>query len=307
MQYLPNTAHHLFGQLRHLSCQPLLRLFIACICVWGTAPALAEPQRIVSTAPSITEMLYSLGLGNRVVGVTTYCHYPPEVRQKPKIGNYMNPSFETILATKADLIVVLREHRSLVKQLRGFDLPVIALQHNDLAGIYQSLMNLGEMTGTSDRAAKQVDHLQSELAAIRRRTTSLSRRGVMFVIGRTPETVEDLVVVGRGSFLNELIAIAGGRNIFENTLAHYPRIPQEEIYARSPEVIIDMGNMGTTFQITEDHHEAVKELWEQMPKLPAVQTGRVYPVTEDLFVVPGPRVGETTRRFVSMIHPEVAW
>ena len=307
MQYLPNTACHPLDQLRHLPFRPLLRLFIIYICAWGTVSALAGPQRIVSTAPSITEMLYSLGLGNRVVGVTTYCHYPPEVRQKPKIGNYMNPNFETILATKADLIVVLREHRGLVKQLRDFGLPVIALQHNDLTGIYQSLVSLGEVTGTSDRAAKQVDRLQSELAAIRRRTTSLTRRSVMFVIGRTPETVADLVVVGRGSFLNELIAIAGGRNIFEDTLAYYPRIPHEEIYARGPEVIIDMGNMGTTYQITTDRHEVVTELWKKMPKLPAVQTGRVYPVTEDLFVVPGPRVVETTRRFVGMIHPEIAW
>ena len=251
-------------------------------------------------------MLYALGLGDRVVGVTTYCHYPPAVREKPKIGNYMNPNFETILAMRPDLVVVLKEHRNLAEKLRRFDLPLLALQHNDLEGIYRSLESLGEAAGVAERAAERVAALQAELAAIRRRSSVLPRRGVMFVIGRTPATVEDLVVVGRGSFLNELIAIAGGRNIFESALTHYPRIPREEIYARGPEVIIDMGDMGNTDDVGEDHRHAVAELWKQMPGLPAVRSGRVYPVAEDIFVVPGPRVVETARRFLRMIHPEAA-
>ena len=268
-------------------------------------PIPVEPQRIVSTAPSITEMLYSLGLGDRVVGVTTYCHYPSEVLQKPKIGNYINPDFEAILAVKADLIVVLKEHYNLVSQLKKFGLPLTVLQHNDLAGIYQSLIRLGEVTGTYELAMAQINHLQSELTKIRQQIIDRPLRSVMFVVGRTPATVEDLIVVGRGSFLNELIVIAGGQNIFADTLTHYPRIPREEIYARRPEVIIDMGNMGATTNIPDKHHELVKALWKQMAKLPAVKTGRVYPITENFFVVPGPRVIEATKRFVKMIHPEI--
>ena len=283
-----------------------LGMFVITACTWAATPAPAAPQRIVSAAPSITEMLYTLGLGDRVVGVTTYCHYPPAVREKQKIGNYMNPSFETILAMRPDLVVVLEEHRDLVEKLRRFDLPLLALQHNDLAGIYRSLESLGEAAGVPERAAARVAALKAELAALRRQTSALPSRGVMFVVGRTPATVEDLVVVGRASFLNELIAIAGGRNIFESALTHYPRIPREEIYARGPEVIIDMGDMGNTDAVADDHHQTVAELWEQMPGLPAVRTGRVYPVAEDIFVVPGPRVVETARRFFAMIHPEAA-
>ncbi len=286
--------------------QSTLALLAVAACTWAATPLTATPQRIVSAAPSITEMLYTLGLGDRIVGVTTYCHYPPAVREKPKIGNYMNPNFETILAMRPDLVVVLEEHRDLVEKLRSFDLPLLALQHNDLAGIYHSLKSLGEAAGVAERAAARVAALKAELAALRRQTSALPRRGVMFVVGRTPATVEDLVVVGRASFLNELIAIAGGRNIFESALTHYPRIPREEIYARGPEVIIDMGDMGNTDHVAEDHHKTVAELWKQMPGLPAVQTGRVYPVAEDIFVVPGPRVAETARRFFAMIHPEAA-
>ncbi len=262
------------------------------------------PKRIISTAPSITEMLYELELGDRVVGVTTYCHYPPEVRNKPKIGTYLNPNFETTLALQPDLVVVLKEHRELGEKLRGFGLPVLELQHNTLEGIYQSMLMLGKRTGAGKIAETRVASIRARLEAVRKRADGLPRRSVMFIVGRTPATVEDLMAVGSNSFLNELIDIAGGRNVFEDAVAYYPRIPREEVYARGPEVIIDMGTMGETDGVTEQQRREVAGLWKQLPKLPAVKTGRVYGVANDIFVVPGPRVAQTAERFFEMIHPE---
>ncbi len=270
------------------------------------AAASTLPTRIVSTAPSITEMLYALELGDRVVGVTTYCHYPPEVRNKPKIGTYMNPNFETTLALKPDLVVVLKEHRELGEKLRGFGLPVLGLQHNTLEGIYQSMLTLGERTGAATIAETRVASIRARLQAVKKRTAGLPRRSVMFVVGRTPATVEDLMAVGSHSFLNELIDIAGGRNVFEDAIAYYPRIPREEVYARRPEVVIDMGDMGDTDDVSEQQRREVVGLWKQFPNLPAVKTGRVYAVADDIFVVPGPRVSRTAERFFAMIHPEAA-
>ena len=268
------------------------------------AAASTLPTRIVSTAPSITEMLYELELGDRVVGVTTYCHYPPEVRNKPKIGTYLNPNFETTLALKPDLVVVLKEHRELGEKLRGFGLPVLELRHNTLEGIYRSMLDLGERTGAAKTAAQRVGAMRARLETVRKQAEGLPRRSVMFVVGRTPATVEDLMAVGSNSFMNELIDIAGGRNVFEDAVAYYPRIPREEVYARRPEVIIDMGDMGDTDGVTERHRREIVELWKQLPDLPAVKTGRVYAVADDIFVVPGPRVVQTAERFFSMIHPE---
>ena len=262
------------------------------------------PTRIISTAPSITEMLYELELGDRVVGVTTYCHYPPEVRNKPKIGTYLNPNFETTLALQPDLVVVLKEHRELGEKLRGFGLPVLELQHNTLEGIYQSMLMLGKRTGAGKIAETRVASIRARLEAVRKRAEGLPRRSVMFIVGRTPATVEDLMAVGSNSFLNELIDIAGGRNVFEDAVAYYPRIPREEVYARGPEVIIDMGTMGETDGVTEQQRREVAGLWKQLPNLPAVKTGRVYGVANDIFVVPGPRVAQTAERFFEMIHPE---
>ena len=165
----------------------LLRAALLCVVVGASlAAASTLPTRIVSTAPSITEMLYELELGDRVVGVTSYCHYPPEVRSKPKIGSYLNPNFETTLALKPDLVVVLKEHRELAEKLRGFGLPVLELQHNALEGIFQSMLDLGKRTGADEIAELRVASIRERLEAIREQAEPLPKRSVMFIVGRTP-------------------------------------------------------------------------------------------------------------------------
>ncbi len=309
------------GSRRRLSCSPkkgaicrsrrrccfdLALAFLMVAYLLAAQLGAQVPQRIVSAAPSITEMLYSIGVGDRVVGVTEFCHYPPEVRQKPKIGSYMRPNLETIVAMRPDLVVVLREHGELVAQLRRTGLRVLDLQHNTLDGVFDAMLLLGRTVGVEEAARRRVGELRGRLDAIGAKANGLPKRKVMFVIGRTPGTIQDLMVVGRESFLNELITIAGGQNIFRETNAFYPRIPREEIYARGPEVIIDMGDMADTDRVTEEHKRSVPGLWKVLADVPAVKAGRVYPVAEDLFVVPGPRVVEAAQMLFEMIHPEEA-
>ncbi len=264
------------------------------------------PQRIISAAPSITEMLYALGLGDRVVGVTTFCHYPPEVREKPKIGSYMQPNIEAMLAMRPDLVVILSEHAGLGARIRKVGMPVLDLRNDSLEGVYRSLRTLGERCGVAEAAERRIAKIQSELAGVSSRAAGLPRRSVMFIVGRTPGAVRDLVVAGRGSYLNELIEIAGGRNLFSDSVASYPRIGLEELYAGRPEVIIDMGDMADTDRVTEEHRRSVAKLWRQYPLLPAVAAGRVYPVANDIYVVPGPRVVQVATELLRMIHPEAA-
>jgi iron complex transport system substrate-binding protein len=231
---------------------------------------------------------------------------PPEVRQKPKIGSYMRPDLETILAMRPDLAVVLKEHAELLTQMDRLKVPVLALRHNTLEEIMTSLLELGQRTGVAGRARRQVAEMRASLDEVRSKVAALPRRKVMFLIGRTPGTIQDLMVVGHSSFLNELITIAGGENVFQDAAAFYPRIPREEIYARRPDVIIDMGDMADTDRVTEEHKREVRKLWNALPDIPAVKAGRIYPVADDRFVVPGPRVVETARLFLEMIHPEAA-
>jgi len=251
-------------------------------------------------------MLYTLGLGHRVVGVSSFCHYPPEVREKPKIGSYMKPNIETMLAMRPDLVVILSEHAGLGDRIRQVGLNVLELKNNSLEGIYESLRILGQRTGVAETAEKRIAEIQAALADIEARASKLPRRSVMFLVGRTPGAIRDLIVVGRGSYLNELITIAGGRNLFAGSSAFYPKIGLEELYAGRPEVVIDMGDMSDTDGVTEDHKRTVAELWKQIPSLPAVKEGRVYPVADDIFVVPGPRVVDAAQSLFRMIHPEAA-
>jgi iron complex transport system substrate-binding protein len=202
--------------------------------------------------------------------------------------------------------VILREHAGLGERIRKVGLNVLELQNNNLENIYGSLRELGRRAEVGDRAEQRIGEIESALADIRARAGGLPRRSVMFIVGRTPGVIRDLVVVGRGSFLNELIEIAGGRNLFSDSAAFYPKIGLEGLYSGRPEVVIDMGDMADTDRVTGQHRRAVAALWQQYPMIPAVPAGRVYPVANDIFVVPGPRVVEAAAELLRMIHPEAA-
>ena len=272
------------------------------IALWMLAGA--APQRIVSTAPSITEMLYAIGAGERVVGVTTYCHYPAEAARKQKIGTYLRPDLEAILALRPDLVVVQRNSSNASARVSALKLNVLELDHDTIPGIYDSLERLGRASGTEARAARLVRSIRAELESIRQRTSALPKRRTLFVVGRTPGALENIIAVGRSSYLNEVIELAGGENVFRNSLAAYPKVSLEELLARNPEVIVDMGEMAETIGVTEERKQAVVALWQRYPILEAVKGGRVFAVASDIFVVPGPRVVEAVRAFARMLHPE---
>lgn len=273
--------------------------FVACS-TWAAEP----PRRIVSTAPSITEMLYALGLGDRVVGVTTYCHYPPEARLKPKIGAYLRPDLEAVVALRPDLVILAGRLTNLAEKLPAFSIPTLELEHQTIAGIYDSLSVIGRRAGAEAAAERRVAAIKKDLDQVHARLAARPKRSAMFIVGRTPGTIQDLIAAGRATFLNELIEIAGGDNIFKDAVAAYPKVAREEVFARRPEVIIDMGEMADTDRVTEEQKKKVVELWNKFSILPAVRSRRVYAVASDIFVVPGPRVAEAARALSRMIHPE---
>jgi len=269
-----------------------------------TAFACAQPRRIISTAPSITGMLYSLGLGDRVVGVTTYCHWPPEAMKKPKIGTYLEPNLEAIAALRPDLVIIQTNPIQLQAKLERLGLRVVEVSHNNIADVYGSIQKIGDAAGVPDRAAKLNATLRARIADIQARVAKYPKRSMMFIIGRAPNRLEDLVAVGRASYLNELMAVAGGQNIFADAVAPYPKVGMEEILSRNPQVIVDMGDMAETTGVTEAHKRAVVVLWNVYPSVAAVREHRVFAVASDIFVEPGPRMVEAAQAFARMLHPE---
>ena len=275
------------------------------IVLWAMAAALgAQPRRIVSTAPSITETLFALGLGERVVGVSRHCHYPPEVAGRPQVGTYLKPNVEAIVALRPDLVVVQSNAGDAAAQLERMKLNVLKMDHGDLDRTVAGFRALGDRCGVPDRAARLEGDLRARLAAIRRRTANLPRRSLVFILGRTPGTLDNLTAVGKGSYLNELIEIAGGVNALAGTATAYPRISLESMLGLNPDVLIDMGDMAETIGITEEHKRSVVAMWHRHTSLKAVAQKRVFAVASDIFVVPGPRIAEAAEAFEKMLHPE---
>jgi len=268
------------------------------------ALAFAQPRRIVSTAPSITEMLYALGLGDRVVGVTTFCHYPPEATRKPKIGNYLRPDTEAIVALRPDAVIAERSMIRRAIELPPLRLNVVEVDDATIPGVYASIHRIGELAGVAGRAEALCTSIRENLEGVRRRTARLPHPRVLFVVGRTPGKIEDLIVAGGASYLNEVLEIAGGANAVRDARTSYAKVSLEEVLARNPEVIIDMGEMSQTIGVTARDRRRVVELWGRYPSLAAVRGKRVYAVASDIYVVPGPRVVEAAREFARMLHGE---
>jgi iron complex transport system substrate-binding protein len=271
------------------------------------AAVAAPPQRIVSTAPSITEMLYAVGLGNRVVGVTTYCHYPLDARKKPKIGTYTEPNFERIASLQPDLVVIQTNPINLAARLGALKLNVLEVSHDTVDDVYVSMQRIADAGGVAARGREVIANMRSKLNAVRARTATLPKRKMMFVVGRAPDSLEDTIAVGRASYLNGIIEIAGGANIFKDAVAAYPRIGMEDVLARNPEVIVDMGDMSQTEGVTEAHKRSVVALWNRYPGISAVREHRVFAVASDIFTVPGPRMVDAAQAFARMLHPEAGF
>ncbi len=249
-------------------------------------------------------MLFALGLGDRVVGVTFFCHYPEEAKKIPKVGTYIQPNLEVILSLRPDLVIIQENPVRLAEKLKAVHLNVLELKHTTVEDIYDSITQIGRAAGAAERASELNHSIRGALSEIRQRTAKWPRRRMMFIVGRTPNTLEGLTAVGKASYLNELIRIAGGENVFGDSLAPYPQVTLEEVLARNPEVIVDMGDMAATEGVTPEQKRRVVALWGRYPNLAAVRRRAVYAVASDIFVVPGPRMVEAARAFARMLHPE---
>ncbi len=269
------------------------------------AGCLAQPRRIISTAPSITETLFALGLGDRVVGVTTFCRYPPEARTKPKIGSYLRPDVEAILALRPDLVIVEKSMFRRALASPQLKLPVLEVDDATIEGVFDSIRAIGRAAGVAGRSSELVARIRSELDVLRRSGPGRAPPTVLFIVGRTPGRIEDLIAAGRGSYISELIALAGGKNILDDAAAPYSKIGVEQILARNPDVILDMGDMAAAGSETAGRpRQDVQRLWQRFKTLKAVQQGRVYSVDSDVFMIPGPRLAEAARRIAELLFPE---
>lgn len=252
------------------------------------------PARVVSLAPSLTEIAFALGAGDRLVGVTDYCDYPPEARAKPRIGGTYNPSLEAIVALRPDLVLATTEgnREEHVRALEQLGVPVFVVRPVDLEATVASMEHVARVLARDPRPLTawvrgQVEHVTRAVAGRR-------RPRVLYVVWGQP-----LIVPGRRTLITELIRRAGGESVTADEPLDYPRLSAEEALARAPEVVV-LGRHGAASVADR------LEQWPFLRLLPAVRQGRVYHVDGDLLHRPGPRLVEGLRRLAAIFHPDVA-
>jgi iron complex transport system substrate-binding protein len=262
------------------------------------------PTRIVSTSPSITETLFALGLGDRVVGVSQYCRFPPEVQKLPKIGTFLQPDPERIVALRPDLVFVHRVAGDLAKRLSAMNVRAVAVDEGTMASVFDAIRQIAEAAGVTTRGEALVADIQLRLQRIASAVPAGPRPSVLFVIGRRPGALADLVAAGPHTYLDALIGIAGGRNVLgTDRLPEYPRISMETVLRLDPDVIVDTVDMGDTVAERLARQTVNERLWGAYPSLRAVQSKRVYAETTDALVVPGPRIVEAAEWIAQLIRP----
>ena len=267
----------------------------------GTA-APAPYKRIVCMAPNITEAVFALGCGDIVVGVAAFSDYPPQAKDKPSVGGYINPSFERLIALQPDLVIAHGRAEKVDRFCRNNDISLLRVEMSDIETIYSGVMTLGEALGCSSRAEQLCDEIRRSLHELRQLTTAYDRPRVFLCLGRTSGSLRDIYTVGPSSFLSELIEVAGGENIFDEVTLEYPQISKESLQKRRPEIIIEP-RPGQDLSTTDE--AALRSDWQRMADLPAVKTGRILVPTDDYLLIAGPRVHKAAWRMAQLIHPEL--
>jgi iron complex transport system substrate-binding protein len=283
----------------------LLVLVGLCAVASGAVGHAAGPARIVSTSPSITETLFALGLGDRVVGVSTYCRFPPQVAKLPKVGSFLKPDPELIAGLRPDLVIVHEVGNGLDRRLGSLRIPFIVVDRGTLASVYSSMRQIATAAGVPERAETLIGDVQRRLGAVHRAGAARPKRRVLFIIGRRPGMLADLIAIGPGSYINELIQVAGGTNVMAMPgQPEYPRISMETVLRLDPDVIVDTVDMGDTDAERRERQPLNERLWSAYGTLTAVRTRHVHAATTDALVVPGPRVVEAAEWVATLLAAE---
>jgi len=280
-----------------------MRLALGTFLLFSAAANGQAGGKIVSTAPGFTETLFALGAGPRVAAVSQFCHFPPEVEKLPRVGTYLDPNVEAIVRLQPSLALVHAEQKQAVDQLRRTGVPVLAVRNTTLEDMLTSIRQIGDAVGLADNGVRLQRDLRARLAAVSQRAEGQPRRTLLFVVGRTPGRLDGMIAVGKGSMTYEIIRIAGGRNILDDSPVAYPRISLEGVLRLNPDVIVDMGDMAVTKGVTRQHMDSVVRLWEAQSGVRAAKEKSVHAVAADIFVVPGPRVVEAAEAFARMLRP----
>ena len=257
------------------------------------------PSRIVSLAPNLTEILFELGLGDSVAGVTFFCDWPPEARAKPKIGGFINPSLEAVVALEPDLVLATADGNRPgdVEGLERLGLAVFVVDTRSFDDIENTVILVGEITGRGAAGRGIAEEMRRRRERVRKAVAESRMPTVFVALDHNP-----LITAAEGTFVDELITMAGGRNVVRSPAVKYPVYSLEQLFSADPEVVV------STARVTADAPEGRGDWWSELPGgsgLKAVRNGTVYVLGTMDFFRPGPRIVDSLERMARILHPEV--
>jgi iron complex transport system substrate-binding protein len=255
-----------------------------------------DPQRVISLAPSITEIIYALEQENRLKGVTRHSDFPIEATKLPKIGSYVRLDLERIVTLNPDLCIAIKDGnpKEVIDRLESLKIPVYVVNPRNLRTVLETIIEIGNILNADDKAETLLVNLRNRIKRVKSLISQNTYRpGVFFQIGISP-----IVSVGTDTFLHELIVLAGGQNLADGKTP-YPRFSREQVLALAPEIFI------VTSMARQAVFEQVKAEWRRWPSMPAVRNERIFLVDSNLFDRPSPRLVDGLELLIKLIHPEL--
>jgi len=252
----------------------------------------AAYERILPMAPNLVEVVYELGLGDKICGIPDFTSYPPEVLLKPHAGSYLYPSYETILRLDPDIIIIQGEFLSLSGFAEKNHIGVLNVNMDSLASIYSGIIHIGKKLHVEQRSFSLVADIKGKLMGLVSKNSKPVN--VFICIGRIPGSLKQISTPGSRSFISELLKFAGGRNIFEDIDKNYITVSKEEIIKRNPDIIFDLVS-------SHDKELSARLIWEKMRYINAVKNGHIFFPKEKFLLIPGPRIVDTAEVFKKYI------
>jgi len=265
-----------------------------------------HPQRIVSLAPSLTETLFALGVGDRVVGVTRYCAHPPAASVLPRVGGHLDPNFEAIVSLEPDLVVVIPSSHENRRRLESLGIAVLEVDQHDVDAVLDSVSTVAEACGVGERGTALRSTIEDRLADVAGTVAGSPRVRTLVVVGHQigGGAVRSVWAAGPDTFYDGVVRIAGGVNVVDGGVARYPELSREGLTALDPEVVLDL------IAGVEERNLDLDEVltgWQRLAELRAVREHRVSVLEGDHMVVPGPRLPEMVEAVARALHPELEW
>lgn len=282
-----------------------MRTASTCLVLWLLAPAggaaqvVERPARIICVVPAVTEMLFAIGAGPQVVGVSSFERFPPEATKLPTVGALLDPDTERIFSLRPDLVVVYGSQTDLRAQLARAGIPVFVYSHAGLADVTVTLREIGARVGHAETARRLAADIERRIAAVRARTATQSRARTFIVFGREALTLRGIYASGGIGFVHDIVTAAGGANVFEDVKRQAVQATTEQILSRRPDVILEL----RATALSPEMLKRETDVWRTLAAVPAVKAGRIHIVVDPRTVVPGPRVAEAVELIADILSP----